>query len=168
MSTYGPEVTFDLPSGSDAAEKVRQAAGVEVRETQQWRKNDEAPDDVRAAIGDALRAAYGGWIQPWKLLPREVEYSPSRVKVTLVPYEETYEAEDEQAVGTGPRQRLLQTLREYHEELGAKTVAERDLLAETPGDTSTLREELARLERQGEVYQPDENWYAATTYSGTV
>jgi len=62
----------------------------------------------------------------------------------------------------GPRQRLLATLTEYHEELGAESVAEQDLLMDTEGDEDTLRAELERLVRWGEVYQPHENHYRRT------
>lgn len=61
-----------------------------------------------------------------------------------------------------PRQRLLATLTEYHEGLGANSVAEQDLLKDTEGDEETLREALERLEKQGEVYQPSDNHYRRT------
>lgn len=163
MSTYGPQIVFDLPSGGDAAQQVASACALDAHESETWGKHSgEAPDDVRAAIGDALRATYGGWVDPWTLLPRRVEYGPARVEVTMVREDEVYEDDTEQEVDEGPRQRLLATLREYHEGLGAPSVAEDDLLTETQGDRATLREELAVLEKRGEVYQPSANQYRIT------
>lgn len=165
MSTYGPTVVFDLPSGGDAAQRVAEAAGVFHRETETWGKHSgEAPDDVRAAIGDALRHEFGGWVDPWSLLPRRVEYGAARIEVEMVPESDVY-PEDDQEVEKGPKQRLMETLNEYHHEKQANTVAEDTLLAETVGDRDTLREELAALEQRGEVYQPQPNQYRVTSAS---
>lgn len=163
-STYGPQVTFDLPSGEAAAEHIRETLGLGNGEQVQWSKRNECPDDVRSALGDALRHEYGGWVNPWELLPREVRHDGARVRVTLAPLQQEYE-DDGPEVQEGPRQRLLATLREYHHELGAHQVEEDALLEETPGDRATLREELAVLERQGEVYQPQPTVYRLTSAS---
>lgn len=163
-STYGPEVTFDLPSGEDAAQQVADACGLSPHESERWSKRGgEAPDDTRAAIHDALRYEYGGWVDGWQMLPRKVEYGGARLEVTMVPEDDVYPEGEEPEVQENPRHRLLDTLREYHQELGANTVAEDDLLDETAGDRATLREELARLEQQGEVYQPTPNQYRITS-----
>jgi len=164
-STYGPQVMFDLPSGEDAAQRIASTCGLEQPgESTTWGKHSgEAPDDVRSAIYDALRAAYGGWVEAWELLPRRVEYSSARLEVTLAPVTDVYSDEGEgPGVDDGPRQRLLATLDEYHEELGAHQVETEALLTETEGDEDTLREELERLEKEGEVYQPAPDVYRRT------
>ncbi|AGM11780.1 hypothetical protein M201_gp03 [Haloarcula californiae tailed virus 2] len=163
-STYGPQVVFDLPSGEDAAQRIASTCGLESGEATTWGKHSgEAPDDVRSAIGDALMAAYGGWVDPWALLPRRVDYDAARLEVTLAPVASAYEDEGEgPEVGDSPRQRLLGTLSEYHDELGADQVEREALLEETEGDEDTLREELERLEREGEVYQPAPDVFCRT------
>lgn len=162
-STYGPQVTFDLPSGEDAAQRIADTVGLEDGEYETWAQGGEAPDDVRSALYDALRHEFDHGIDAWSLLPRRVEWDGARVTVTLAPVSTLYEDEgDGPQVDNGPRQRLLATLDEYHEELGANSVKRSDLLEETTGDVDTLREELERLEKKGEVYQPSESFYRRT------
>lgn len=161
-STYGPRVTFDLPSGSASAQRIASTAGLDQQETARWSKREgEAPDDVRAAIEDALRVEYGGWVDVWPLLPRRVEYGPARLEVELAVVEDEY-PDDGPEVQPSPRQRLLETLRHYHEDLHANEVAVSDLLAETEGDVDTLRQELERLERQGFVYERTQGYVRRT------
>lgn len=162
-ATYGPRATFDLPSGSDAAKRIAATAGVEDGEAATWQKNDEAPDDVRSALYDAIRAEFDGWGPDWELYPRRVEKDGARLEVTFAPVVDVYSPEDElPEVQPGPRQRLLATLDEFHHELDANMVKRSDLLDETEGDVDTLLEELNRLEQEGEVYQPDESFYRRT------
>lgn len=152
-----PQVLFDLPSDTDAAQQVVDACGLDLDGSATYDEDGEAPDDVRAAIGDALRATYGGWVEPWDLLPRRVEYT-GRVEVTLVRVKDVYEDPAEQPVAPGPRLRLKATLTDALDE-GQDGLPEYTLLSNTPGDINTLREELAELERRGEVYQPEPNHY---------
>ena len=162
-STYGPQVTFDLPSGEDAAQRIADTVGLEDGEYETWAQGGEAPDDVRSALYDALRHEYDHGIDAWSLLPRRVEWDGARVTVTLAPVSTLYDDEgDGPEVDPGPRQRVLRTLKEYHEQLGANEVATSDLLAETVGDVDTLREELERLETRGEVYQPSDGYWRVT------
>jgi len=74
-------------------------------------------------------------------------------------------AGDAAAEGT-PEQRLLDTLLEYHQELGSPEVAQGDLLAGTTGDEDRLLAALERLERQGEVYRPAPDHIRATHPEG--
>jgi hypothetical protein len=162
MSGAQARVRFDLPSGTDAAEKVTRSTNTDRKETTQYERNDECPDDVRAAVYDALKAAFGETLDVWALLPRKVAHGPRHVSVTLVPVTVVYLDEQEQTVADGPRQRLLATLDEYQQERQANMVAVQVLVAETEGDEATLHEELDRLERQGEVYQPEVGHYRRT------
>lgn len=169
MSTPTPSatITFHLPADTEAEQRVAATCDLTADGVRTWGpETGEAPDDVRGAIGDVLRATYGGWVNPWALLPRRVEYDGDLLEVVMLPITEGYENEAEIDVAEGPRKRLRRTLREYHEELGADQVKEDALLSETLGDRNTLREELAELERRGEVYQPHPNLYALTIREG--
>lgn len=162
-STYAPEVTFDLPSGSDEAQEVRRAVGLRDSESETWGKHSgECPDDLRSTIGHAVASAYDGCIDPWLLVPRRVEYDGARVRVKFAVESDVYPPGEEPDVADSPEQRVLETLREYHEELHANEVATQDLLDETAGEQATLRQALAELERRGEVYQPDPEHYRIT------
>jgi len=162
MAGAQARVRFDLPSDTEAAEKLARSTNTDRKETTQYEKDDECPDDVRAAVYDTLKAAFGDTLDVWALLPRKVANGPSYVSVTLVPVTSVYVNEQEQAVVDGPRQRLLATLDEYQQERQANMVAVQVLMAETEGDEATLHEELERLEQQGEVYQPEVGHYRRT------
>jgi hypothetical protein len=164
MSGVQARARFDLPSGTDAAEKLARSTNTDQKEITQYEKDDECPDDVRVAVYEALQAAFGETLDVWALLPRKVAHGPSYVSVTLVPATAAYlsEQEQEQAVADGPRQRLLATLEEHHRECQANMVAVQVLVAETEGDEATLHAELERLEQQGEVYQPEVGHYRLT------
>jgi len=163
MPGASARATYELRSDTDAAEKVASSTNTSEGATTTWDEDGECPDDVRAAVYDALKAAFGGGLEVWELLPREVQHGSEYVRVTLVPLTEVYQAEQEVEVDDGPRKRLLATLREYHEELGADQVEREALLEETEGDEATLLEELERLEQQGEVYQPAPDTFRITS-----
>ena len=77
--------------------------------------------------------------------------------------EHEHPAFPEAAAEPGAETRLLATLYEYHHELGADSVCEADLLAQTPGDEAKLEAALDRLLVRGEVYRPREREYVATS-----
>jgi hypothetical protein len=161
MGGSGARVRFDLPSGTPAAEEISEVTNTGPGQSIRYGKGDECPDDVRAAVYDAIKTAFGNNLNLWYLLPREVVYTPEYVAVTMVPVNSAYASEPDMEVQGGPRQRLLATLSEYHAN-GTDVVAVADVLANTMGDVATLRRELERLEQRGAVYQPTTGCYRRT------
>lgn len=168
-ATYAPEVTFDLPSGSDEAQEIRRAVGLQASESETWGKHSgECPDDLRSTIGHAVAKATDGCLDPWLLVPRRVEYDGARVHVMFAVESDVYPPGEQAEVQKSPEQRVLAAIREYHHELGADEVAGDDIVQETQGEEATLRSALAVLERRGEVYQPTEGFYRITGGGGSV
>lgn len=159
MSTYGPEIEFDLPSGHDSAQTIVETLGLSVDEDVRYGKvTGECPDDLRATIHHSLRQVYGVWLDTWKLLPRHIEYEAARLKLTFVPENEVYEQTDAPEVGASPERRLLATLDTEHES-GADAVARDTLYERTQGEVATLQTALERLEQDGDIYRTSDGQY---------
>jgi hypothetical protein len=60
MSTYGPELAFDLPSGDDRVRQLVDAADLDHGDTQHYRRGDDVDDDLRAALCEAILPATHG------------------------------------------------------------------------------------------------------------
>ncbi|WP_135829988.1 hypothetical protein [Halorussus halobius] len=57
MSTYGPEVTFDLPSGDDRVQQLVDAADLDHGDTQHYRDGQAVDDDLHDALAGVITTA---------------------------------------------------------------------------------------------------------------
>jgi len=82
MSTYGPEVTFDLPSGDDRVQQLADTADVEYGDTQHYRQGDDVDDDLRAALREAILPATHGRVDLSGFELHTIDHSAARVEIT--------------------------------------------------------------------------------------
>ena len=59
MSTYGPEVTFDLPSGDERVQQLVEVADLTLRDTRHYR-DGQVDEDLARAVKAAVAAATNG------------------------------------------------------------------------------------------------------------
>lgn len=156
-TTEAPAVTYALPTSSDGAQAIIDALGLEQDEVVQYRQDNEAPDDLRNTLYDAISHGFDQQMGGWELLPRKVHRREPVLRVKMVPVLAVYEAETEVEPEQPPRQRVLTMMDEYHQEAREDYVPLADILQGTPGDEATVLEAVQRLEREGEVYTTDED-----------
>ncbi len=82
MSTYGPEVTFDLPSGDDRVQQLVEVADVEHGGTQHYRNGEYVDDDLRDALHEAVRAATHGRVDLSGFELQTIDHAAARVEIT--------------------------------------------------------------------------------------
>lgn len=82
MSTYGPEVTFDLPSGDDRVQDLLDAADCDYGETQRYRNGVEVGDDLRTALQEAIGPATHGRVNLSGFELHTIDHSAARVEIT--------------------------------------------------------------------------------------
>lgn len=169
-ATYGPQVTFDLPSGADGAQQIAEELGVDVGESVTWGKQSgEASQAVRAAIKRALGDVYGYEPDTWQLLPRKVTRTEARVEVRMAPVDSQYEDEP-MPVGVlpdeKPRHAVLAAIGQLHKR-GQPAVSAEDL-EERLGDSLAgpqIDEALDSLEQMGSIYQREPGKWRRTDIS---
>jgi hypothetical protein len=81
MSTYGPELTFDLPSGDERVQELLDAADIEHGETQRYR-DGHVGEDLRAALRAAIRPATHDRVSLSGFELHFIEHSAARVEIT--------------------------------------------------------------------------------------
>jgi hypothetical protein len=82
VSTYGPEVTFDLPSGDDRVRQLVEAADVEYGETQHYRRGDDVDEDLRAALREAIKPATHDRVSLSGFELHTIDHAAARVEIT--------------------------------------------------------------------------------------
>ncbi|WP_135852588.1 hypothetical protein [Halorussus salinus] len=79
--TYGPEVTFDLPSGDDRVQDLLDAAGVEYGDAVHYRTTPVA-DEITEALEAAVARATKGYIDLSEFDLHTINYESARVEIT--------------------------------------------------------------------------------------
>jgi hypothetical protein len=82
MSTYGPEVVFDLPSGDDRVQQLLEAADIEYGSSRHYRSGDHVEDDVTTALHEAVTQATKGHVQLDGFELHSITYETARVEIT--------------------------------------------------------------------------------------
>ncbi|WP_435175706.1 hypothetical protein [Halorussus sp. AFM4] len=81
MSTYRPEVTFDLPSGDSRVQDLVEAADVDYGDTHHYR-NDHDIDDLRSPLRETITAATHGAVDPAGFELHTIDHAAARVEIT--------------------------------------------------------------------------------------
>lgn len=82
MSTYGPEVTVDLPSGDERVEQLVDVADLEHGDKRHFRDGRDVDDELRAALAGAIKPATHGRVDLSGFELHTIEYSAARVEIT--------------------------------------------------------------------------------------
>jgi hypothetical protein len=82
VSTYGPEIVFDLPSGDERVQELLDAADCEYGETQRYRRSDDVDDDLRTALEAAIKPATHDRVSLSGFELHTIEHSAARVEIT--------------------------------------------------------------------------------------
>ena len=82
MTTYGPEVAFDLPSGDDRVQQLLVATSCEYGDTQRYRDGVGVDEDLRVALREAITAATHGRVDPSGFELHCINHSGARVEIT--------------------------------------------------------------------------------------
>lgn len=161
-SSETPAVTYSLPSDSEGGQAITDTLHLIEGNTVRYSENDEAPDDVRNTLYDAISHEFEQQMAGWDLLPRSVAHQGAFITIEMQPVFTEYEDEAEVGTQDAPRKRVIETLREWALEYDEREVPVRVAHQECPGDESTITEAIERLKREGELYQPAENRLAPT------
>ena len=82
MSTYGPEVTFDLPSGDERVRQLVEAADLDHGDTQHYRKGRDVDDNLQTALAEALGPATHNRVNLAGFELHTLDSREGRVKIT--------------------------------------------------------------------------------------
>ena len=82
MSTYGPEIVLDLPSGDDRVQELVEVADVEYGDSHHYRRGDDVDDDLRRALREAIMPATHGRVDLSGFELHTIEWTTARVKIT--------------------------------------------------------------------------------------
>ncbi|WP_134668981.1 hypothetical protein [Halorussus marinus] len=82
MRTYGPEVTFDFPSGDDRVQVLVEAVGLDYGESHHFWNSHDVDDELRQALQEAITVATHGRVDLFGFELHTIDHTAARVEIT--------------------------------------------------------------------------------------